>query len=331
MGCHTGHRGREWRWVQKAVERRHKPGMCNRPPPHLLFNGLNADMKRIHADVLSLQFQTSRDIMAIDIISSLLLVGILLPEPNYHPALILWCEREPIPLCYSATSAPPTLNSDCSMTRPRGRPRRGAPWRPRRPPLSSPDSSSDNSLPLLRSASSQVTLHPPQPGSMAIIPSTSIMLRRPLHDPGPSQPLDSTSSLGQASQQIPNSPALDGPASMDTAQCRDNVATLYSTAFELQQEVTDFHHRVEAMEIKVTNLLQLLASMHEALCPNSEGEAVAGDPEGEETHPPGERRNAKAQENMAELAESNQWHDAHGDDGLLDDAKAPGLGDPPAT
>ena len=125
---------------------------------------------------------------------------------------------------------------------------------------------------------------------------------------------------------------------MDTAQCRDSVATLYSTVFELQQEVADFHHRVEDMEIKVTNLLQILASMHEALCPNSEGEATTGDPEGEEDHdqrpgtnPPDKSRDAEMFEDTAELAESNQGHDAHGDDWILDDAKASGLGDPPAT
>jgi hypothetical protein len=125
---------------------------------------------------------------------------------------------------------------------------------------------------------------------------------------------------------------------MDKAQCRDSVATLYTTVFELQQEVTDFHHRVEAMEIKVTNLLQRLATMHEALCPNSEGEATAGDPEGEDNHdqspgtiPPDKSRDAATREDMVELAESNQGLEAHGDDWILDDAPAPGLGDPPAT
>jgi hypothetical protein len=173
---------------------------------------------------------------------------------------------------------------------------------------------------------------------MAIIPSTSIILRRLLHDPGPSQPLASTSSLGQASQQLPSAPALDGPASFDKAQFRDSVATLYTLVFELQQEVADLHHRVEALEIKVTNLLQILASMHEALCPNSEEEATAGDPEVEGdydqhpgTSPPDKSRDEEMYEDTAKVAERNQEHDEHGGDWIVDGEKEPGFGDPPAT
>jgi hypothetical protein len=119
---------------------------------------------------------------------------------------------------------------------------------------------------------------------------------------------------------------------VDTAQFRDNIATLHTLVFELQQEVADLHHRVEAMEIKVTNLLQILASMHEALCPNSEEEATVGDPEVEGdynqrpgTSPPDKSRDEEMYE------ERNQEHDAHGGDWIVDDEKEPGLGDPPAT
>jgi hypothetical protein len=108
--------------------------------------------------------------------------------------------------------------------------------------------------------------------------------------------------------------------------------------FEHQQEVAALHHQVEAMEIKVTNLLQILASMHEALCPNSEEEATAGDPEGEVdydqrpgTSPPDKSRDEEMYEDIAKVDESNQEHYAHGDDWIVDNEKAPGLGDPPAT
>jgi hypothetical protein len=39
------------------------------------------------------------------------------------------------------------------------------------------------------------------------------------------------------------------------------------------------HYRVEATEIKVANFLQILASMHDALFPDSEEESAEGDPE----------------------------------------------------
>jgi hypothetical protein len=47
--------------------------------------------------------------------------------------------------CYPA---PPSQHETCPMPRPRGRPRRGSPWRPRRPPISPPTSPSSCSSPL---------------------------------------------------------------------------------------------------------------------------------------------------------------------------------------
>jgi hypothetical protein len=141
---------------------------------------------------------------------------------------------------------------------------------------------------------------------MAIIPNTSIILRRFLHEPGPSQPPASNSSLGQASQQITSTPALDGLAPFDREQFRDNLATLYTLVFELRQEVADLHHRVKATEIKVANFLQILASMHDAMFLDSEEEAIDGDPAAEgddDQHPePSPHGNSRGEEMYEDTA-----------------------------
>jgi hypothetical protein len=98
------------------------------------------------------------------------------------------------------------------------------------------------------------------------------------------------------------------------------------------------HHRVEATEIKVANFLQILASMHDAMFPDSEEEAAEGDPEVEgddDQHPvpspPGNSRGEEMYEDTAPVAERNQEHDEHGSDGIAHFEEETGAGDPPAT
>lgn len=323
--------------VLGAVVWRHMLGMCHSQSPHLVFNRVNVDMSCIYAGVLSLQIRMRWVIMA-TVNFSLLIVGLILSKPDCHPAPLLWCERDPtLPRCTS-TFALPATRFDCYMMRPRGRPRRGAPWKPRRPSLSPPDTSSDDSPPRPQSVSSPVNLQPPHFGSMAIIPNTSITLLRLLHDPGPSQTPASNFGCGQAYQRRPSTPAPDSQASFDRAQFRDNLATLYTLVFELRQEVVDLHYRVEAMEIKVANFLQILASMHDALFPDSEEESAEGDPEvdGNDdqhpvTSPPGKSRDEEKHEDNAKEAERNQENDEHWSDGTAYIEEGPWSGDPPAT
>jgi hypothetical protein len=149
--------------VQVAVVWRHMLGMCHSLSPHLVFKCVNVDMRRIYEGVLSMQIRMCCVIMA-TVNSYRLTVGLILPKPDCHPALLLWGAREPILPCYSPTFVLPAISTAGLMTRPRGRPRRGAPWKPRRPPLSSPDTSSDDSRPRFQSVSSPVNLQPPQLG-----------------------------------------------------------------------------------------------------------------------------------------------------------------------
>jgi hypothetical protein len=323
--------------VQVAVVWRHMLGMCHTLSPHLVFICVNVDMRRIYEGVLSLQLRMCCVIMT-TVNTFWSTVELILPKSVCHSALLLLCVREPILPCYSPTFILPAISTDNHMTRPRGRPRRGAPWKPHRPPLSSPDISSDDSRPRFQSVSSPANLQPPQLGSMAIIPNASIILRRLLHEPGPSQPPASNPSPGQVSQQQPSTPALEGLAPFDRAQFRDQLATLYNLVFELRQEVADLHHRVEAMEIKVANFLQILASMHDAMFPDSEEDAAEGDPVvegGDDQHsvpsPPSKGREEELYEYTAPAAERNQEHDEHGSDDIAHFEEETGAADPPAT
>jgi hypothetical protein len=147
-----------------------------------------------------------------------LIVGLILPKLEFHPVLLLWCERDPILPLRPSTFVLPAICTDRHMTRPRGRPRRGAPWKPRRPSITPPDTTSDDSSPRHQSVSTPVNLQAPQFGSMAIIPKTPISLLRLLQDPGPSQTPASNLDCGQAQQRRPSTAAPHHQASFDRAQ-----------------------------------------------------------------------------------------------------------------
>jgi hypothetical protein len=98
---------------------------------------------------------------------------LLPPLLKFIPVLLLW---------YQATFPPFASYIGLLMTRPRGRPRRGSPWKPRRPSITPPDSTSDDSSPRHQSNSTPVSLRPPQFSSMAVIPRTPVSLLRLLND-----------------------------------------------------------------------------------------------------------------------------------------------------
>jgi hypothetical protein len=72
-----------------------------------------------------------------------------------------------------------------AMTRPRGRPRRGSPWKPRRPSTTPSESTSTDSSPRQKSHSIPISLCAPQLNSMAIISRTPVSILQlsqvPLH------------------------------------------------------------------------------------------------------------------------------------------------------
>jgi hypothetical protein len=224
------------------------------------------------------------------------------------------------------------------MTRPRGRPRRGSPWKPRRPPITPPDSTSADSSPRHQSVSTPVSLQAPQFRSMAIIPKTPISLLRLIQNPEPSHTPAGNIGCGPAPQRKPNTAEPHHRDSFDRAQFRDNLAILHTLVFELRQEVADLHFRMEATEAKVANFLQILSSMHAALFPDPVEASPKGDPEVDKdegqhnvTSPPVMSRKKERHEDDAEEAERNQEDDKQWGDGTTYIEEEPWPGDLPAT
>jgi hypothetical protein len=93
---------------------------------------------------------------------------------HFIPALFLW---------FQVTSLPPASYTGLRMTRLRGRPRRGSPWKPRRPSPSPPTSDSEASSPRLQLYSTHASPCSPQSNSMEIVPHFPVSSPQPLNDP----------------------------------------------------------------------------------------------------------------------------------------------------
>jgi hypothetical protein len=128
------------------------------------------------------------------------------------------------------------------MPGPRGRPRRGSPWKPRRPSVSPPDSPSICSSPPLQpepyinpSPTSPIT----QFNCLAIIPrmlssSSRLLLALPVAEPAPIPVLYSLRNLG-GEPLPPCKPGNTGHPSSDSfngEQLKESLAILYGLVFE---------------------------------------------------------------------------------------------------
>jgi hypothetical protein len=204
-----------------------------------------------------------------------MLAGLLSVWLEFSPVLPLRREHSPFILLHQTPFVPPASCTRPPMTRPRGRPRRGSPWKPRRPPTTPPDSTSDDSSPRHRSDFTPASLKAPQLSSMAVITRTPIALLRLLHDPpaGPSSPVPSLHPpgnlhCGPSTQEEPTTAAPHPQDSYDKEQFRNSLSVLHNLVFELRQEVADLHFRMQATEAKVASFLQIISSMHAALFPD---------------------------------------------------------------
>jgi hypothetical protein len=160
------------------------------------------------------------------------------------------------------------------MPHPRGRPRRGSPWKPHQPSVSPPDSPSIFSSPPLQPEpiiSPSPALLVSQLNCLAIIPRMSISSSRPLLAPPLVEPasipvFDSLRKAG-GEPPPPRKPWNSENQSSDSfygAQLREILAILYGLVFELRQGVEDLQFRLQATDRKVAVLLQLLSSLHES-------------------------------------------------------------------
>jgi hypothetical protein len=136
---------------------------------------INLKRGRIYATVLSplLRIRLSRFTMPGA--HFVMVVAGLIPEQHgLFFVLLHWHEVAPAILLHRLLLIPLASCIELSMTRPRGRPRRGAPWRPRRPSVMPPDSTSTKSYPRQQTKSPHVSLQVLQFNSMVVIPSMPI-------------------------------------------------------------------------------------------------------------------------------------------------------------
>jgi hypothetical protein len=201
--------------------------------------------------------------------------GLLPMQLEFIPVLLLWSALSPVIPLHQAPFVPSASCTRLPMTRPRGRPRRGSPWKPRRPPITPPDSTSDDSSPRHQSDFTPVSLQALQLSSMAVIPRTPIALLRLFQDSPagppslvPSHDPPGNLECGPCPQEAPKVAGLHPQDSFDKEQFRNSLSVLHNLVFELRQEVADLHFRMQATEVKVASFLQIISSMHAALFPD---------------------------------------------------------------
>jgi hypothetical protein len=156
----------------------------------------------------------------------------------------------------------------------RGKPRRGSPWRPRRPSFFSP--AMPSSGPSLHLQDVQPNNTPPAPPTasfncLEVIPRPPCSsLRQFLAPPGNEPHHPQSSAFPRVlSEEPPPSTRQHGssehpPFDATTGeQIKDKLAILYGLVFELRQGVEDLQFRLQLSNDKVALFLQLLSSMHE--------------------------------------------------------------------
>jgi hypothetical protein len=152
----------------------------------------------------------------------------------------------------------------------RGKPRRGSPWRPRRP--EAPPSAHPTEIETTR--------------IMALVPQLHSSAWRMLH------PLPMTDSPRPPSRAPPSSPATQHPptsqaysrencASADSLrgeQLREKISILHGLVFDLRQGVDDLRFRLEANTEKLDLFLQLLSALQAAVPTHSTEETAKPEP-----------------------------------------------------
>jgi hypothetical protein len=184
----------------------------------------------------------------------------------YNPILV--CSLHPVLFFLSVRCTKLAM----TRPRPRGRPKRGSPWKPRRPSITPSDSTSGDSSPPRHAKTIPVSLRAPQLSSMAIISRTPISILRLSHDPtelpSSSKPSgDPPDNLGDhpSPHTAPKRAGPCFPENIDKVQFAESLAILQDLVFELRQEIGDLQYRFQATEGKVASFMLILSSMHEAL------------------------------------------------------------------
>jgi hypothetical protein len=239
------------------------------------------------------------------------------------PARTFWLELGP---AYSLTSRPHRVlwtasarRTGWTMTRPRGRPRRGSPWKPRRPSVSPSDSPSISSSPRLQSGHFSASSHGltnPQFNCMAMVPRTPSSPQRHLLSPpvNPSVPTPALDPLGyMGGDEHPHHASRGaGPHPHDSftaAQIRDSLAALNDLVFGIRQGVEDLNYRLQETDAKVELFLRTLSSLQDSLA-SSPAEAVPMEEPGAATGAGKDvARESKADDTAGDVEDGKIWAD----------------------
>lgn len=196
----------------------------------------------IYAPVLSSLLRLRLNWFIMPGVHFIMVVGGFIPEQQGRSSILLhWHKVAPAILLHRLLLIPLASCIELSMTRPRGRPRRGTPWKPRRPSVTPPDSTSTESSPRQQTKSPPVSLRVLQFNSMAVIPSTPISTLRLSLDPLPysSNPMPLRDPLGDRGGDPPlraesKKKAPSFSEAFDRARVKEILSALQDLVFELR-------------------------------------------------------------------------------------------------
>jgi hypothetical protein len=254
MGCYRWPRGTWRRLAQAHRARGHVMGSCRIPSPPSRINSMQRAFKVCTRAIsalppLSAFHNIALASMAFSLVCS---TSSLRSRGGERPPACSWADLIRFlwllactHILHASYESLYLVPNPVSMPRERGRPRRGSPWRPRRPSLSPPG---------------------PQPHSSTLVPWIAIplslsTLRLKSRYLAPAFQRIPRSSEDPPPPRRPGNYAHQDPVSNTGVQLRDNLANIYDLVFELRKEVDDLHFRVQSTTTKVTTLLHLMASM----------------------------------------------------------------------
>jgi hypothetical protein len=138
--------------------------------------------ERIYAPVLSPPRRIQLNWLTMLWVHFVMVAAGISPEQRGLLSVILpWLDAAPVSLLHRLLLLPSSLLHRALNDSPQRSPKRGAPWRPRRPPVTPPDSTSTESSPRHQTRSPPVSIL--QFNSMAVIPSTPLSTLRLSLDP----------------------------------------------------------------------------------------------------------------------------------------------------
>jgi len=199
----------------------------------------------------------------------------------------------------------PTCSPASMKERIRGKPKRGTPWKPRRPqaslsasPMTDSSSHPQTMSPATTSPPTQsgrrrsAATQPPSPSLLLHSMATILRGSPPTHcsPPDPRMQFVATMSFPGSSSTWRSAPLAFGESKRlclhpvthsDSEHFRERLGILYDLVFELRREVADLKFRLQATEDNVTTFLQVLSAMHSELSTGPSGTAPgeAIDPE----------------------------------------------------